>query len=76
MCITRVGKVLSVAGGKAKVEFFDDRVLGDVDVAVVGEVKRGAFVEVFGNLALSVLSPPEARKRKKAWEEVRRAAML
>ena len=73
MCITRAGKAVSVSNGRARVEFFDGKALDDVDVSVVS-AKKGAFVEVFGNLALSVLSASEARARKRAWREVRKAA--
>jgi hydrogenase maturation factor len=74
MCITRVGRAVSVSNGRARVEFFDGRALDDIDVSVVN-AEKGEFVEVFGNLALSVLSASEARTRKKAWAEVGRAAM-
>ncbi len=73
MCITRVGKTVSVSKGRARVEFFDGRALDDVDVSVV-KAGKGEFVEVFGNLALSVLTPSEARVRRKAWGDVRKAA--
>lgn len=74
MCVTRAGKVASASKGRARVEFFDGRALDDVDVSVV-DAKKGEFVEVFGNLALSVLSTAEARARKRAWNEVRKAAL-
>ncbi len=74
MCVTRAGKVTSVSNGRARVDFFDGRALDDVDVSMV-RAKAGEFVEVFGNLALSVLSASEARNRKRAWEVVRKAAM-
>ena len=73
MCITRPGRAVSVSEGKARVEFFDGRALDDVDISVVN-VKQGEYVEVFGNMALSVLSPSEARARRKIWTEVRKAA--
>jgi hydrogenase maturation factor len=76
MCITRVGKVLAVRGGRADVEFFDGKDVGDVDVSVVGSPAKGAFVEVFGDLALSVISSAEAKRRKAVWDEVRKAAMM
>jgi hydrogenase maturation factor len=74
MCVTRAGKVVSASKGRARVDFFDGRALDDVDVSVVG-AKKGEFVEVFGNLALSVLSPSEARSKKKAWDIVRKTAL-
>ncbi|HYC26934.1 MAG TPA: HypC/HybG/HupF family hydrogenase formation chaperone [Nitrososphaerales archaeon] len=73
MCIARVGKVVSMDGGKAEVEFFDGRSLDRVDVSMVG-ASKGSYVEVFGNLALSQLTPGEARRRRSAWTEIRRAA--
>ncbi len=76
MCIARVGKILSVSKGKARVEFFDGGKMEDVDVSVVGNTRRGSYVEVFGNLALSTLTPAEAERRRAAWAEVRRAASL
>jgi len=72
MCVTRAGKVVSASKGRARVEFFDGRALDDVDISVVN-AKKGAFVEVFGNLALGILSPAEARRRKEVWAEVARA---
>jgi hydrogenase maturation factor len=74
MCITRAGKAVSVSKEKARVEFFDGRALDDVDISLVN-VKQGDYVEVFGNMALSLLSPTEARARKKIWSEVRKAAV-
>jgi hydrogenase maturation factor len=76
MCVTRVGKVLSMSEGKAKVEFFDGRALGGVDISMTEGVVKGTYVEVYGNLALSTLSPIEARKREAAWREIRKAAMM
>jgi hydrogenase maturation factor len=66
--------VLEVSEGRATVEFFDGRDLGDVDLSVV-RAKEGAYVEVFGSMALSVLTAAEARRRKKAWRIVKKAAM-
>ena len=73
MCIARVGRVAAVSEGRARIDFFDGRSLGDVDITMV-TAKEGAYVEVFGNLALSELTPSEAKARKKAWDEVRRGA--
>ena len=68
-----MGKTVFVSKGKARVEFFDGRTLDGVDVSIVG-AEDGNYVEVFGNLALSILTPAAARSRKKAWAEVRKAA--
>ncbi|MGD1055684.1 MAG: HypC/HybG/HupF family hydrogenase formation chaperone [Nitrososphaerales archaeon] len=75
MCITRVGKVTAASQGRASVDFFDGRALDDVDVSMVAAA-RGDFVEVFGNLALSVITPSDAKKRRAAWKEVREAAIV
>jgi len=72
MCVTRAGRAVSVSNGRARVEFFDGRALDDVDVTLV-DAKKGQFVEVFGNMALSLLTPAEARSKKQAWAEVARA---
>ena len=59
--------------GKARVAFFDGRSLDGVDVSVVS-AHRGAYVEVFGNLALSILGQSEAKERRKAWEVIKKAS--
>ena len=75
MCIARVGRVKAVTRSRAEVEFFDGRSLDGVDVSMVG-AKVGSYVEVFGNLALSQLDAAEAKRRKSAWLEVKKAASL
>ncbi|MGD0476787.1 MAG: HypC/HybG/HupF family hydrogenase formation chaperone [Nitrososphaerales archaeon] len=75
MCITRVGKVTSTSQGRASVDFFDGRALDGVDVSMV-EATQGDFVEVFGNLALSLVTPSDAKKRRAAWKEIREAAIV
>jgi len=74
MCITRAGKVEEVSQGKARVAFFDGRTLDGVDVSMVAAPK-GAYIEVFGNLALSILGPAEAKQRREAWETIKKAAV-
>ncbi len=76
VCVTRVGKVLSTSSGKAMVELFDSKEVAHVDVSLLRRVSKGTYVEVFGNLALSQLTPAQARTRKQAWREVRRAALM
>lgn len=73
MCIARVGRVVGASSGKGRVKFFDGRSLDRVDLSVSG-AKVGAYVEVFGDLALSVLTEAEARARRKEWRAVMRAA--
>jgi hydrogenase maturation factor len=75
VCVTRVGEVREVSRGRARVKFFDGRALEGVDVTMAGAAK-GDYVEVFGNLALSVLTKSEARTRRRAWSEVMKGALL
>jgi hypothetical protein len=35
--------------------------------------KKGAFIEVFGNVALGTITPTEAKKRREMWSEIRKA---
>ena len=73
MCTTRVGKVLDISGRNALIEFFDGRTSDAIDISMV-EARVGSYVEVFGNLALSLLSEAEAKKRRLAWKEIMKAA--
>ena len=67
-----MGRVLSTRQGKAEVEYFDGRRGGGVDLSVV-PAEKGAFIEVFGNVALGTLSRAEAKKRREMWSEIRKA---
>jgi len=71
MCITRVGKVLHIEKNGAMVNFLDGATSQNIDVTVAG-AQEGSYVEVFGNLALSVLTPREARARKTVWQSIRK----
>ena len=71
MCVTRVGKILSITGSMAKVEFLDDKVTRDIDVSMIEGIKKNSFVEVFADSALTRLTPKEALWRKKLWLEMR-----
>jgi hydrogenase maturation factor len=72
MCVTRVGKILSVSGTMAKIEFLDDKATRDIDVSMINDIKKNSFVEVFADSALTQLTPKEARWRKELWQEMRR----
>ena len=73
MCITRVGKVISLYKPKATVKLVGDgKVLEDIDVSVV-DAELNSYVEVYANLALAILSTKEANARKRAWLEVMRS---
>ena len=71
MCITRVGKVLANNGSTAMVRFLDDRITREVDVSMIGSVKKNSYVEVFADRALNTLSAKEARWKKKLWVDLR-----
>jgi hydrogenase maturation factor len=74
MCIARVGRIVSASGGRSVVRFFDGRTSEGVDTSLVdGTV--GSYVEVFGSLAISKLDEAEARRRRSAWRELRKAVV-
>lgn len=73
MCITRVGKVVSLNKPKATVKLLGDgKVVEDIDVSMI-DVELNSYVEVYANLALGTLSTKEANARKRAWLEVMRS---
>jgi hydrogenase maturation factor len=76
MCVTRVGKILSITGRRAMVEFLDDKVTRDIDVSMIDGVKKNSYVEVFGDSALTRLTTSEAHWRKKLWLELRNKMTL
>lgn len=71
MCVTRVAKVISVKGDKAEVRFVESDATRVVDVSMV-EARKGAYVEVFADQALSCLTEAEAHWRKQVWSDLRR----
>ena len=73
VCIARVGRVVEASSGRGTVKFFDGGTSDDIDLTMA-KAGRGAYVEVFGNLALSVLSTSDAKLRRKEWTAVRKAA--
>ena len=72
MCIVRVGRVLSLEGARAEVQFFDGGLLHDVDVSTLERVSKGEYIEVFSNVALSKLRKSEVRMRREAWRSIMR----
>jgi len=59
LCLTRVGKVMDIAGTNARVRFLDTKEERSVDVTAV-EAKRGSYVEVFATSAISRITKREA----------------
>ena len=73
MCISRVGKVLSIDKTRAEIQLLgDDRIVEDIDISMIA-AKIDSYVEVFANIALSVISTRDAMKRKKMWVAVMNA---
>lgn len=62
MCITKAAKVTSLKDGLARVRFLDSGKLRDVDVSLV-DAKKGSYVEVFADHAISCLSKEEAESK-------------
>ena len=72
MCVTRVGRILSINGVRAEVRFFDGGLVDDVDVSTLKKILKGEYIEVFNNIALSKLRTSEVRTRKEAWRSIMR----
>jgi hydrogenase maturation factor len=70
LCVTRVAEVISVRGDKAKVKFVESDATRVVDVSLV-EARKGSYVEVFADQALSTLTKAEADWRKQVWSDLR-----
>jgi len=63
MCVTRVAKVLSLNGAKARVRFLDGDVVGEVDVSMV-EAKKGSYLEVFAERAIGCITKKDAEFKR------------
>ena len=63
MCVTRVGKVVSVQGTTASVLYLDSGTVGDVDVSMV-DAKRNAYVEIFAEQAIGRITKKEAEFKR------------
>jgi len=75
MCITRLGRVLALNGSRVTVEFLDTELIKDIDVSMVKSVARNSFVEVFGDVALCLISPRQVKSRQKLAIEIRKRAV-
>ena len=63
MCITRVGRVLSIQGAIASVLYLDSLAAGEVDVSMV-RARKGSFVEVFAEQAIGTITKKEAEVKR------------
>lgn len=68
MCVTRVGKVLSVQGTRATVKILDTGAVADVDVSMVIAKKNG-YVEIFADTAIGSLTKKEAEYKSSLRKE-------
>jgi hypothetical protein len=59
MCVTRVGKVLSVKGTHAMVRILESGAVVDINLALV-EAKKNAYLEIFADSAIGLLTKREA----------------
>jgi hydrogenase maturation factor len=71
MCITKAAKILSVKDGGARARFLDSGALRDIDVSLV-DAKKGSYVEVFADHAISPLSREEAERKAELLVQVLR----
>jgi hydrogenase maturation factor len=71
MCFARLGRVLALEGKRATVEFLDTQLVKDIDISMVESVGKNSFVEVFGDVALCLISPRQAKSRQKLALEIR-----
>jgi hydrogenase maturation factor len=74
MCITRVGRVLSIQGAIASVLYLDNLVVDDVDVSMV-RAKKGSYVEVFAEQAIGRITKKEAEFKRDLRLEMNRLRM-
>ena len=68
MCVTRVGKVLSVQGTRAMVRILETGAVADINVSLV-EAKKNAYLEIFADSAIGSLSKREAEWKSKIRSE-------
>ena len=70
VCVTRVGKVLSMRGTQATVKILDSGDVVEVSLAVSG-AKKNSLLEIFADCAIGILT-----KREAEWKRSIRAQLL
>lgn len=73
MCLTRVGRIVSIEGGRAEISYLDNREKTEVDVSMV-DARRGSYVEIFANVAIGRITKKEADHRRALQLELRARA--
>ena len=74
MCVTRVGRILSIQGTIASVFYLDDLVVCEVDVSMV-HAWKGSYVEVFAEQAIGRITKREAEFKRDLRLEMNRLRM-
>ncbi len=70
MCLTFPGKIVSVQGKFASVDYGRDGIRDNVDISLV-DAQLGTYVLVQGGFAIRALSDEEAKEVLDAWEIIR-----
>jgi len=63
MCVTKVGRVLSIQGTNASVVYLESGVVGEVDVSMV-RAKKDSYVEIFAEQAIGRITKKEAEFKR------------
>lgn len=63
MCVTRVGRVLSIQGANASVLYLDSGVVGEVDISMV-DARKNAYLEIFADQAIGRITKKEAEFKR------------
>ena len=69
MCLAFPGRVLSIDGDLAKVDFGEGTAREGINVSLVG-VKPGQYVLVHAGYAIQVMDEKEAQKTLSYWREI------
>lgn len=71
MCVAYPGKIISICGSRAKVDFSGSR--ADVNLSMV-DAKVGDYVLVHAGMALQKMAAEEAESLTDLFDEIREAA--
>jgi len=69
MCLAFPGKVLSISGDFARVDFGEGTVREDINISLV-EATPGQYVLVHAGYAIQVMDEKEAQKTLSYWREI------
>ena len=63
MCLTRVGRIVGVEGGRARISYLDTRETSNIDVSMV-DARKGSYVEIFADVAIGRITKKEAELKR------------